>query len=410
MLGLFWKQQYKEKRGLYKIMAAGKSTSQYIKEQNINQIFHIIRNEKAISRVEIAKKMGMSQTSVGRSVAELMEAGYVMEGQNVGSSVGRQRIMLHIVPQKILIIGIYLLRERIDAGLMDGAGNILAQESYEIEEESPVYVVERIKIAIDYMLGRIPDDRLENLVGIGVSVPGTVNYKTGLVMRSPSFHWKDLNLGSLLKACYPYNIIVDNDVKSFAKAQRFLNTIDDPDYFLVVHLGNGIALAEMANGKLSRGENNIAGEIGHIITDPNGILCDCGRRGCLQTRISKGSIEKELGISFQEAVRLYQENDERCFHVLNRMANEIAMWVANFVNIFDPKEIILTGSMLDEWDALFDMIVNGSKRFLWEQVSSGIKIKKPHLKGIENNIVAAASNVFYKFVIKNGKSYYDYSL
>ena len=175
MLGVFWKQQYKEKRGLYKIMAAGKSTSQYIKEQNINQIFHIIRNEKAISRVEIAKKMGMSQTSVGRSVAELMEAGYVMEGQNVGSSVGRQRIMLHIVPQKILIIGIYLLRERIDAGLMDGAGNILAQESYEIEEESPVYVVERIKIAIDYMLGRIPDDRLENLVGIGVSVPGTGN-------------------------------------------------------------------------------------------------------------------------------------------------------------------------------------------------------------------------------------------
>lgn len=391
-------------------MMAGKSTSQYIKEQNINKIFHIIKNEKAISRVEIAKKMKMSQTSVGRSVGELMEAGYVMEGENVGNSVGRQRIQLHIIPQKVLMIGIFLMRERIDAGLVDAAGNILMQKSYEVEDTSPVYMVERIKIAIDFLLGQIPDNKLQNLIGVGVSVPGIVNYRTGMVIQSPSFHWQSLNLGSLLKACYPYNIIVDNDVKSFAKAQRFLATVDDPEYFLVIHLGNGIALAEMAGGRLTRGENFIAGEIGHIVTDPNGALCDCGRRGCLQTQISKGNIEKELGISFQEAVRRYHENDERCFQVLNRAVNEISMWVANFVTIFDPKEIILTGSMLDEWDELFDMIVNGSKRFLWEQVTTGIKIKRPHLRGVENNIVAAASNVFYKFVIKNGKSYYDYSL
>ena len=391
-------------------MGAEKSTSQYIKEQNINRIFHIIRNTKAISRVEIAKKMKLSQTSVGRSVVELMEAGYVMEGENVGSSVGRQRILLHVIPQRILTIGIYLQPDRIDAGLVDVAGNILIQKSNEITETSPVCVVENIKIVIDAILNQISDDMLKNLVGIGVSVPGTVNYKTGIVLQAPSFHWRSLNLGSLLKASYPYQIIVDNDVKSFAKAQRFLNTVDDPNYFLVIHLGNEIALAEMANGKLSRGDNNIAGEIGHIMIDPNGILCDCGRRGCLQTRIGKRSIEKELGIPFKEAVRRYNENDEQCFQVLNRVVNEVAMWVANFVNIFDPKEIILTGSMLDDWDELFEMIVNGSKRFLWEQLPAGIKIKKPRLKGVENNVVAAASNVFYKFVIKNGKNYYDSSL
>ena len=391
-------------------MGAEKSTSQYIKEQNINRIFHIIRNTKAISRVEIAKKMKLSQTSVGRSVVELMEAGYVMEGENVGSSVGRQRILLHVIPQRILTIGIYLQPDRIDAGLVDVAGNILIQKSNEITETSPVCVVENIKIVIDAILNQISDDMLKNLVGIGVSVPGTVNYKTGIVLQAPSFHWRSLNLGSLLKASYPYQIIVDNDVKSFAKAQRFLNTVDDPNYFLVIHLGNEIALAEKSNGKLSRGDNNIAGEIGHIMIDPNGILCDCGRRGCLQTRIGKRSIEKELGIPFKEAVRRYNENDEQCFQVLNRVVNEVAMWVANFVNIFDPKEIILTGSMLDDWDELFEMIVNGSKRFLWEQLPAGIKIKKPRLKGVENNVVAAASNVFYKFVIKNGKNYYDSSL
>lgn len=391
-------------------MVSEKSTSQYIKEQNINRIFHIIRKEKAISRVEIARKMKLSQTSVGRSVAELMEAGYIMEGENVGNSVGRQRILLHVIPKKVMAIGIYLQPDRIDAGLVDITGNILIQKSYQLAGVSPVYVVENIKIGIDYILKQIPDESLSSLVGIGVSVPGTVNYRTGIVMQAPSLGWNNLNLGSLLTSCYPYNIIIDNDVKSFAKAQRFLNTVEDPDQFLVVHLGNGVALAEMQNGKLSRGNNNIAGEIGHIMVDPNGPLCDCGKRGCLQTRISKSSIEKELGISFREAVSRYHRNDETCFRVLSRVANEIAMWTANFVNIFDPKEIILTGSMLDEWDELFDIIVNGCRRFLWEQLPAGVAIKRPELRGAQNNIAAAASNVFYKFVIKDGQNYYDYSL
>ena len=144
-------------------MEAKKSTSQRIKECNINSIFHIIRNEKAISRVEIAKKMGLSQTSVGRSVSELMEAGYVKEGENAGSSVGRQRILLHVVPQRVLSVGIYLQPERIDAGLVDISGKILSQKSYELYDTSPSYVVECIKVAIDSILKQIPDEKLQNL-------------------------------------------------------------------------------------------------------------------------------------------------------------------------------------------------------------------------------------------------------
>ena len=391
-------------------MVSEKSTSQYIKERNINKIFHIIRAEKAISRVEIAKKMKLSQTSVGRSVAELMENGYVMEGGNIGNRVGRQRILLHVIPQKVMAIGIYLQKDRIDAGIVDISGNVINCNVYTLSDTSPVHVVESIKIAIDTELKQIPDEKLSNLVGIGVSVPGTVNYKTGVVLQSPTFGWRSLNLGSFLKSCYPYHIIVDNDVKAFAKAQRFLNTVEDPNNFLVVHLGTGISLGEMENGKLSRGINNIAGEVGHIILDPNGALCDCGRRGCLQTRIGKAAIERELGVSFTEAVRRYHENDMESFQVMNRVADEIAMWVANFVNIFDPNELILTGSMLDEWEELYELIVSGCKRFLWEQLPAGIRIKRPEIRAEANNIVSSASNVFYKFVIKNGQSCYDYSL
>lgn len=388
-------------------MVASKVTSQLIKEQNINNIYQVICSEKAISRVEIAKKLKLSQTSVGRSVAELLDAGYIRVGENIGNSVGRQRTLLHVVPTKVLAIGIFICCDRIDAGLVDISGNILARKSFQLQETTVDYVVEEIKVIIDFLLSQIEDESLTNLVGIGVSVPGTVNYKTGIVIGAPLLHWKSVNMGSILQACYPYNIVVDNSVKSYAKEQRFLNSASNPNEFLVIHLGEDFELAEMLGGKLIRGQNNMAGEIGHILIEPNGALCDCGRRGCLQARINKNYIEKELGKTFSEAVKGYYNNDECCFRVLNRVVNDISMWLANLMNIYDPSEIFLTGSMIDEWDELTDLINKHFKRFLWSQFTDKVKITKSKLRGQEGNIVAAASNIFYKFIIKDLKNYYD---
>lgn len=388
-------------------MVSNKVTSQLIKEQNINNIYQVIRSEKAISRVEIAKKLKLSQTSVGRSVSDLLEAGYIRVGENIGNSVGRQRTLLHIVPTKVLSMGLFICNDRIDAGVVDISGNILNQKTFELQNTTVGYVVEEIKVIIDYLLSQVEDESLENLVGIGVSVPGTVNYKTGMIIEAPLLHWKSVNLGGILQACYPYNIVIDNSVKSFAKEQRFLNTASDPNEFLVIHLGADFSLAEMLGGKLIRGHNNMAGEIGHILIEPNGALCDCGRRGCLQTRVNKNYIEKELGKTFAEAVKGYYDGDESCFRVLNRVVNDISMWLANLMNIYDPGEIFLTGSMIDEWDELIDLVSKHFRRFLWSQFTDGVKITKPKLLGREGNVVAAASNIFYKFVIKDMKNYYD---
>ncbi len=387
-----------------------KTTSQLIKEKNINEIFQIIRDEKAISRVEIAKKMKLSQTSVGRSVSELMDAGYVVEGENVGNSVGRQRIQLRIVPDRALALGIYLQRQSIDAGLVDVNGNLIRKSSFMFAETKQTDIVENVSEVIDSILSSLSDQILSHLVGIGITIPGaSINYREGIILHSEELGVASFHLGSRLQAVYPYTIIIDTDVNSEAKAQKFLNSVENPDEFIVIHLGTGISLAQTINGKIARGAHNCSGELGHIITETNGVLCECGRRGCLQTVIGRRGIEKQLGISFSDAVKRYHENDRDCQYLLNRAVHQISVWLANMIHLYDPREVILTGSMIDEWEEMFDMIVRNAKRYTGNYFTYDYSVKRPLLRGIDNHIVVAASNIFYKFSIKNNENYYDFS-
>ena len=384
------------------------TNSQQIKENNINEIFQIIKKEKAISRVEIAQKMNLSQTSVGRSVLQLIEAGYVMEGENVGNTVGRQRVLLHVVPKRALAIGVFLSSERIDAGLVDVAGNILLRNTCDPEAADGAGIVEKIRACVDALLAQMePQDR-DHLVGIGVTLPGTINYKSGTVVHSAHFNLHNFNLGSALKANYPYTIVVDSSVCSCVKMQQFTNSAKNAEEFLVVSLGEEISMSLMINGKIARGPNNCAGELGHVIVNPNGALCECGRRGCLQTVISRGSVEKELGMSFQDAVKGYDSGNEKCTDVLNRLVSETALWIVNVMYIFNPMELILTGSMIDDWEPMFDLISAGSRRLMGDYFVHNNVIKRNRLGGEDGNIVSAASNIFYKFKIRNGENYFDY--
>ena len=79
------------------------------------------------------------------------------------------------------------------------------------------------------------------------------------------------------------------------------------------------------------------------------------------------------------------------------------------IHLYDPREVILTGSMIDEWEEMFDMIVRNAKRYTGNYFTYDYSVKRPLLRGIDNHIVVAASNIFYKFSIKNNENYYDFS-
>ena len=383
-------------------------TSREIKEKNINEIFQIIRKEKEISRVEIAKKMNMSQTSVGRLVSELIEASYIIEVGNIGGSIGRQRIRLQVVPESALALGVFLTPFCVETGLVDVTGKIIVKKKIQnFPLKKPTDIIEVIKKGVNSIVEELSEQNLLHLVGVGITLPGTVDYRTGMILKSSLLGVHNFPMGNLLEMQLPYRIVIDNAVSSCAKMQRFIGNVLDSDEFMVMNLGDEISMSQMINGKIARGKDYCFGELGHVIVSPNGELCECGRRGCLQTVIGKRSVENELSRSFSEAVKDFKTGDIQCEDVLKRLIAEISRWIANIIYIFDPGELILTGTMLDEWEEMFDLIATTSMRLLGNYLEHKVVIRRNELYGAENDIVTAASNIFYKFQIKEGRNDYD---
>lgn len=391
----------------------GAEKDRTMKGKKQTDIYNAIRFGREISRIDIAKQLGLSQTCVGSYVVDLVNRGYVeeMEAEPETSKVGRQKILLKIIPEKILAIAVHINDARkVEVALVDVAGKILMQSTHESPNSAYLEMIETIKRAIDEILFKVDDKVRGNIMGIGVSVPGPVDYPDGVVIRFSSLDWDNVPLRRMLQSCYPFTVIVDNDIKAAAKHMRVYGAMDDKSDYVIFSLGEGVGTAQMIDGRISRGKTNLTGEIGHMAVDLNGPLCNCGRRGCLQALINRSHIEKMLNMRFMDAVKAYRAGSEYVSAKLDVVLNNIAMWVANIANMYDPSVLFLMGDMLDEWDELFDIICVRYKRFMWSTVAAEMQIARCERRGEGMDVLSAAANIFYKIYFTDTEVYYNSAL
>lgn len=380
-----------------------KLNSNYVRELHLNQIYELVRLKGPVSRVTLSEMVCLSPTSVGKMMKELIEEGFVREIGEVSGNLGRKATLLDIVPNRMRAIGISLREGEIRAGVVNIRGEILQKKRLAVEDKSYIHVVEQIKSLIDELSDfchrQSGGSPVKLPVGIGVNVSASAEYQTGTVISWPEFGWKNIPLKALLQRSYPYPVWVDNQAKAESKAVKLFGQVNDRQEYMMVHLDDEISVVRMLGGTLMRGANHLEGEIGHMIIDPNGALCKCGRKGCLNTKIGRGALEQRLGMSFGEMVRRYREGDVRCVEELNIISNELALWIANAAIMYDPPEIILTGSMVDECSELYEQIAYKHKRFLLPNIQSRMLLSKCSIPYTDMHYISSAANVFYKLSV-----------
>lgn len=381
-------------------VAESKHGSELMKEYNEKLLYNLIRTKGPISRAKLAQMTKLSPTSVGRITASLLEEGYVREVGTVDGNVGRKATLLDIIPDGVLGISVDINVPQIHVGLVNIRGEILCRRS---KENSPHNSVEQIttliKTAVDEILNEISDSQKKRIIGMGVSAVGPVDWPDGVVISSPQFNWKNVNvpLRLLLQNSYAFEVLVDNDTKSTAKAEQLFGGAAKYDSFLSIYLGSGIGSTLSIHGRIVRGNNNLAGEIGHMVITPNGMLCDCGRRGCLQATACISGIERMTGKRFQDVLDLAAKGDVAYVTLLDQTATYLSQWIANMAVMFDPTKIIIYGEMLDLWTGLYDQIVERFKLFLWTPEKHSQIIRRSFIENAAIPYLSGAASVFYKF-------------
>jgi predicted NBD/HSP70 family sugar kinase len=350
-----------------------------IRKHHSLMLFKMIKDFGPISRADLAKRSQMSATSASKIVKGLLEQGFVKEVGQTEGGVGRKATLVEINPEGVLIIGVNIDLESIQAGIVDLNGRILSSLTGNIElSRTPEEVLDAVVGLINELISKCErsDDRI---FGIGVSVPGIVDWPDGKVAIIPQFHWEDVEVKAYLEKKLQKTVLVDNQVKTILLGESLYGSTVGVDNSVCIFVGSGVGGAVMNKGEVIRGNNNAFGEIGHVTVDPNGVLCDCGRFGCLQTFICSSALEKESGARIEDIFAAEKRGEAWAVRLIDRAAEYLAMTISNIACVYNPQVILLAGPMVDhnpDWVA----VVEGKyRKYLWNPLATSFDIRYPSL-------------------------------
>ncbi|WP_405083139.1 ROK family protein [Paenibacillus chitinolyticus] len=380
-----------------------KHDQDFMKRQNRLTVFEIIKHQQPISRASIAKQTGMSPTTVSRIVAELTEEGYLLESEQVSAGLGRKSTLLEMVDAAVLSVGVELDRHQVNIGIVDLQGNVVAMSQYPRSvEESPEVTLERVGTEID-QLTKSNEIDCERIIGVGVGLPGIIDNDTGEVMFSVQLGWRNVRLAERLKEITGYDVAVDNELKAKALAEHMKGAAIGSQRTVLLGFGNGVGSAFIMEGEIYRGRTNSAGEIGHTTIDPNGMLCDCGKAGCLQTYINIKSLLSEANKirpvrSIEDLFEAKKAGERWALHLIERALMYMAITINNVVCMYNPDSVILSGELTDKFPEILDEVVDLCySKYVWEPLRGAFRILKSelHEQGVVIGSGLISQNCFF---------------
>ncbi|SOC07996.1 ROK family transcriptional regulator [Pseudobutyrivibrio ruminis] len=381
---------------------AGNNTSD-LTEMNRSAIVRILQQREVCTRAEIAKMMGLTQASITKLVAYLIDMGIVSEVGIVKGNGNRRSIGLRLNAEKNLVIGVKFSRHVFAIGVFDISGKLYTQSETEFSlDENTGKVLTAMKDQIRKLL-----DEYENVVAIGLALPGPYLRKEGriaMVTRMPS--WHNINFIDEFKNEFDKPVFIEQDANAGALAEWWFGDHGRPlsslTYFLV---GEGVGSGVVDHDSLLLGYQGIASEVGHISIDYNGSTCECGNKGCLELYCSTMALlkkaEKELPELFKEKyenrseavsriVDAARKGNEKAIRVLQEIATYIGYGCVTLINAYDP-EIIVIGDSVSQGD---EFLLPTIKKIVEErtipEVSSKVRIEISRLK-VDPTLYGAAA-------------------
>ena len=335
-----------------------------VRRWNLSSIFKLIRKRGPISRIELTKISGCSAGTASNHVRTLIEKGFVIETKKGISSGGRKPIQLMVNPNKAYIFSIEIEVNKIKMVLFDLELKVVTKNIIPITYKNDYRkTLEEVFFKIDKMMEE-KNLELDNLLGIGVAVPGLIDKVKGILEFAPNLGWENVPILNIFKDKYGIPIVLNNEAKAAAIGERE-SIYPNINNMVFVSINEGIGCGIFFNGGLYRGASGNAGEFGHIIIDTNGPLCTCGNKGCWETLASENFIvnsylklpnsNKEL--TKEEIYQLGKNGDKKIIEIFKEAGKNIGIGLVNIVNGLSPELLVIGGGIVEIKEYIYEEIV-----------------------------------------------------
>ncbi|MDQ1726349.1 MAG: hypothetical protein QOK14_394 [Frankiaceae bacterium] len=331
-------------------MTTTKGDQATVRALNRRLLLRLLRERGPMSRTDLADVSGLSNGAITRIVADLVDEGYLFE-QSVGDSTGGRRpVLLDLDTSARVVAGLKIMDDAILAVLVDTKGVVVADGRAALRSHTTDAVLGQAALIVDKLIGKAARSAAD-LTGIGLCMPGVVNWQSGECTVSPYFGWRNVPVARLLYNLTGVPVAVDNDVNALAVAESLFGHGRRVRDFVVITMGRGVGAGLVHDGSVYRGHQGGAGEFGHIPTEIGGRTCECGKRGCLEAYVSEPAILarlSELGgryarLSVEQFVALAQRGDAKAQSLYADLTMRLGASIATLVNVLNPQMIVLGG-------------------------------------------------------------------
>jgi len=398
-----------------------------VKLHNLQVVLLSLLHETNLSRVQLAKKTNLSNTTITNLIAELIGAGVVSEVEETASEpgelrpVGRPRTSIQIEPNSRLVVGVHIGVGLFRVCVANISNEMLQSQVMHFDVAIPAeQVLAQIVKTVETVILACGVER-SRILGIGVGASGLVDFQTGVNLLAPNLNWHDVPLRDYLLQALNLPVVVDNNVRTMALGETYFGAGRGVDSLAFVYGRTGVGAGLIFKGQVFRGSTKGAGEIGHTtILLRGGELCRCGNRGCLETLISEDAILRQA----DQISRLYpqgilaqtisDENDispiERVFRagragdetvraMLADRAFYLGVALTSVVNLFNPELILLGGIFSRGQDFFLQPVIQTVSQMSFGGMGKRVRIESTSFgwkAGVLGASALALMNFFYQ--------------
>ncbi|HEV3229603.1 MAG TPA: ROK family protein [Solirubrobacteraceae bacterium] len=320
------------------------------------RVIRVLRELGPARRADIARRTALSRTTVSAVLSELQAAGLVVEDLEPGDGprtgqAGRPPALVRLDRSAGAALGIDFGKRHLRVAVADLGHRVLAERHVPMSPDHPAEqgIDAAVKL-VDEVLAEAGIERA-GIVGVAMGLPGPINQDSGELGSSTILPgWVGVRAQEVMSERLGVEVHVDNDANLGALAEWTWGAARDYENVAYLKVSTGIGAGLIVAGRPFRGAGGTAGEIGHTIIDPEGPICRCGNRGCLETLVGASALLELLRpavgpVTLRQVLQRAREGDAACRRAIADAGTAIGVAVASLCNLINPERIVVGGDL-----------------------------------------------------------------
>lgn len=363
-------------------------------EKNGRRIVARLIEKGGATLPELADYLSVSIGTATKEITALQQEGLVRDTGKIETGSGRKPRLYSLEPDAGYYGGIDLNDKYVSLGLMDMAGNMVR------ERTNVAYKLENTPAALHTLcdivraqMGRIPQ-YLPRIRRFCVNIPGRINRITGY--SHTNFNFTDRPLTEIFSEQFGHPASISNDTHAMTYAEYLKGCGNGERDFIYVNVNWGLGSGLILGGRPYFGKSGYSGEFGHIHAFDNGILCRCGKKGCLETEVSGQALRRkilerirrgessilservlssDIPLTLEEITDAVRREDPLCIEVIEEIGGLLGVQIASMINIFNPETLVVGGELAATGDYLLQPLKTAVNKHVLNQVSQDTVIR-----------------------------------